>query len=67
MQKYSMTCTCGQVFSVDAATKDEALTKMKEMMTPEAIKAHWDEKHPGQPLPTPEQAEQMFAMLAPAV
>jgi len=67
MQKYSMTCTCGQAFTVEAATQEEAVTKMKEQMTPEAVKAHWDEKHAGQPMPGSQDMEKMFASLAPAM
>ena len=67
MQKFSMTCTCGQVFSVDASNKDEAIVKMKQIMTEDAVKAHWAEKHEGQPLPTAEETVKMFGMLAPAM
>ena len=44
--KFSMTCTCGDVMSVDAENKEEAVMKMKEMMTQDAIDAHCAEKHP---------------------
>ncbi len=46
MQKFSMTCSCGDVMSVDAESREEAVTKMKGMMTQEAIDAHCAEKHP---------------------
>lgn len=35
-----MTCTCGQVMSIDADTREEAVSKMKEMMTQEALDEH---------------------------
>ena len=43
-----MTCTCGDVMGVEAETREEAVTKMKAMMTQDAIDAHVAEKHPGQ-------------------
>ena len=46
MQKFSMTCTCGDIMSVDAETREEAVTMMKGMMTQTAIDAHCAEKHP---------------------
>jgi len=36
--------------TVDAATRDEAVAKFKSMMDETGIKAHMDEKHPGEPL-----------------
>ena len=45
MQKFSMTCSCGDTMSVDAENRDEAVMKMKAMMTQEAIDAHCAEKH----------------------
>ena len=50
MNKFSMTCSCGDVMSVDAENRDEAVMKMKDMMTQEAIDAHCAEKHPGMTL-----------------
>ena len=50
MQKFSMTCSCGDVMSVDAATHEEAVAQMKGMMTQEAIAAHMQGKHPGDPM-----------------
>jgi hypothetical protein len=48
MTKFEMTCTCGDVMGVEAENRDEAVAKMKAMMTQEAIDAHVAEKHPGQ-------------------
>lgn len=50
MQKFSMTCSCGDVMSVDAASREEAVVQMKDMMTQEAINGHMQEKHPGDPI-----------------
>lgn len=52
---YNMTCTCGDVVSVGASTKEEAVEKMKAMMNEEAVAKHIAKKHPGDPVPTQEQ------------
>lgn len=52
---YSLKCTCGDVFPVDANSHDEAVSKFKEMMTPEVVAQHYSEKHPGEPVLTQEQ------------
>lgn len=49
MANFSMTCTCGDVMTMEAETRDEAVQKLKDMMTAEAISAHMAEKHAGQP------------------
>lgn len=49
MGSFSMTCTCGHVLKADASTREEAVKKIKAMMTPNAIAQHFAEKHPGQP------------------
>jgi hypothetical protein len=51
MNKFSMTCSCGDVLNADAATREEAVTKIQGMMTQDAINAHFAEKHAGQPVP----------------
>lgn len=48
MQKFSMTCSCGDPFSCEAENRDGAVAKMKAMMTSDAIDQHMAEKHPGQ-------------------
>lgn len=48
MQKFSMTCSCGDPFGCEAATREEAVMQMKTMMTQEVIDRHMQEKHPGQ-------------------
>ena len=45
-----MTCSCGDVMTVDAEDRNEAVTKLKDMMDESAIKAHMEEKHPGDPV-----------------
>jgi uncharacterized protein YqfB (UPF0267 family) len=49
MQKFKMTCSCGDVMEVEAADRDGAVAQLKAMMTQEAIDAHMAEKHAGQP------------------
>ena len=47
MTKFQMTCSCGDTMSVDAEGREEAVMKMKEMMSQAAIDAHCAQKHPG--------------------
>ena len=58
--KYSMTCTCGHTMEVDGETRDEAVTKLQGIMSEEALKAHYDEKHPGETPPTKEASDHMI-------
>lgn len=41
----------------DAANRDEAVAKMKGMMTPDEVQKHFAEKHAGQPVPSMEQIQ----------
>ena len=50
MQKFSMTCTCGDTMAVEAKDRADAVSQLKAMMDENGIKAHMEEKHPGQPL-----------------
>ena len=52
MNKYSITCTCGEIISVDAGSKEEAITKLKDMMNEEAVMNHISESHSGESAPT---------------
>jgi len=54
---YAMTCSCGHTMSVEAASRDEGVTKMKAMMTEAALAQHIKDYHkPGEPTPTLAQA-----------
>ena len=57
---YSMTCACGDVMTVDAADRNQAVQKLKEMMTEDAINAHMSEKHPGDPVLPMSQVHMMI-------
>lgn len=59
--KFSSTCSCGDVMTVDAGSKEEAVTKLQAMMTEDAIAKHMAEKHPGDPVPSMEQAHALIA------
>lgn len=50
-----MTCTCGDVMNTEANSREEAVGKFMEMMTPEAVVAHFGEKHKGEPVPNQDQ------------
>lgn len=49
---FSMTCTCGDIMTIEADTREEAVVKMKEAMSEEAVSRHSAEKHPNQPTMT---------------
>ncbi len=55
MNKYSMTCPCGDVMEHDAASMEDAVAHFKGVMTPDAVAAHFAEKHAGQPVPPMEE------------
>ena len=54
-----MTCSCGDVMTVDAGSRNEAVEKMKSMMTADMIAQHMAEKHPGEPVPSVDQTHAM--------
>ncbi len=58
--KYSMQCTCGHTITADAESKEEAIKKIKGIMTPDEIAKHMAQKHAGQPAPS---NEQVYAMI----
>jgi len=57
---YQMTCDCGETVAVEASSRSDAVNKMKGIMTEEVIRTHIERKHPGQPVPTMEQAHSMI-------
>ena len=63
--KYSMKCTCGHVMTVDAGTREEAVGKLKTMMTQQALDDHWNQYHmqDTQPKPTVEQSHMMIEQI----
>lgn len=48
MKTFSMTCSCGHVMSVQAKNRDEAVARMKAMMSPAAVEEHMRTLHPGE-------------------
>ena len=59
---YSMQCLCGETMSIEAENRVEAVSKMKAMMTNDAIGKHWMEKHGDdeKPMPSMEQVHMMI-------
>ncbi len=49
--------------SVEAENREEAVGKLKGMMSTEAIVAHFAEKHSGQPVPSKEQSDGMVEQM----
>ena len=68
MANFSMTCTCGDIMSVDAADREAAVAQLKAMMDQEGVERHMRERHsPSDPKPSVEQVHAMIdQMLAPA-
>ena len=60
MQTFSMKCSCGDVMTVEAESRDEGVTKMKAMMDEAAITAHMNEKHPGEPIMSVAECHEMI-------
>lgn len=58
--KYEMKCNCGKTVTVEAANREDAIQKVKEIMNEEAIKEHMASEHPGEPVPPLEQAHAMI-------
>ena len=50
-----MTCSCGDTMNVESATRAEAVSKLQAMMNESTIAAHFNEKHPGEPVIPVEQ------------
>ena len=61
MATYNMTCTCGDTLQGEGDTVEAAVeTVMTTIMTPEGLEAHMADKHPGDPVPTSDQAREML-------
>lgn len=45
---YSMTCSCGDVMTVQGNTRDEAVKNLKSLMNKEAVTEHMARKHAGE-------------------
>ncbi len=60
---YSMKCTCGHIATVDAENKEEAIGKMQDMMTDDAIAAHVAKDHAGEEAPTKAQVDMQVAQM----
>lgn len=61
MTKYSLTCSCGHTYSVDAENRDEAVAKLQEMMDEATIKDHMESMHPGEPAMSKADVDAMIA------
>ena len=60
MASFTMTCTCGDVITLDAPDRDAAVGQLKGMMDEAGIAHHFAEKHPGQPVPPVDQVHAML-------
>lgn len=67
MAAFGMTCTCGEEMTIDAASRDEAVSMLQGGMTQDALDAHWSAHHAGDPQkPTVEQVSGMIGQLVAA-
>jgi hypothetical protein len=55
-----MACSCGDVMRVEAASRADAVSKMKALMTEGTMSAHMSQKHPGEEVPTLAQMHLMI-------
>ena len=56
-----MKCTCGHVMSVDADSKEDAISQMKELMTEDALNDHFKKYHKeDEQKPTLDQSHMMI-------
>lgn len=61
MATFSMTCSCGYTMSVDANSREDAVSMLKAGMTQQALDDHMREYHKAdEPKPTLEQAHAMI-------
>jgi len=60
MQVYSMQCSCGQISTVDANSRKEAVDELISVMTQEALDKHLRGKHNGTPKLTLEKIHQQI-------
>ncbi len=54
---FSMTCDCGDKMTMEGESREEAVMKMKAMMTQEMLEKHWTEKHANDAMPMPSLAD----------
>lgn len=57
---FEMMCSCGDAFKVEAETRAEAVSKIQEMMGPDAVKKHFADKHQGENIPPMDQVKSMI-------
>ncbi|RJQ36394.1 hypothetical protein C4552_03850 [Candidatus Parcubacteria bacterium] len=61
-----MTCSCGDVMSVEAESRDEAVAKLKGTMDQAALDKHVADKHPNMTLTLTDAHAQIEQNLQPA-
>ena len=67
MATYSMTCSCGEVMTAEANSRDEAVKTLQGYMTADSIAQHMKDHHKAdEPIPSVEQVHGMIAQLTTA-
>jgi len=61
MANFGMECSCGEMMTCEARSRDEAVRKIKGMMTGKAIAKHMKANHkPREPIPPQSQVYSMI-------
>ncbi len=55
-----MNCTCGHTETLEAGSREEAVSMFKAGMTQEHLDSHFEEHHKGEAKPTLEQSRGMI-------
>lgn len=64
MANFSLTCSCGQLMTLDAPNKDAAVDMFRAGMTQQALDDHFRQHHqPSEPKPALEQAHAMIGQM----
>lgn len=67
MGAYFMMCSCGEITSVKASTRTEAMLYIARIWREDEISKHMRDKHPGEPMPRLTKMQKLFqAKLIPA-
>ena len=67
MATYSMTCSCGEVMSAEANSRDDAVKTIQDYLNEASLAEHMKQFHKAdEPTPTVEQAHAMVSQLVTA-
>ncbi len=61
MMTFTIMCSCGEIASVEAETRGDAVRMLAERWSAGTLHKHLREKHPDEPLPSPSQITSLIA------